>query len=78
MKVKMTESEEYFEILKIIDERHTIDRGKKIVEYLVLWKGYNPEEAGLKFNIFKFTIFFLWRSLGKMNISIKDGVLHEC
>ena len=55
----MTESEEYFEILKIIDERHTIDRGKKIVEYLVLWKGYNPEEAGLKFTIFKFTMFFL-------------------
>lgn len=68
----MTESEEYFEILKILGERHTINRGKKIVEYLVLWKGYNPEQAGLKFNIFK----FLWHNLGKLNISIKEGVLH--
>ena len=45
----MTESEEYFEILKIIGERPTIYRGKKTVEYLVLWKGYNPDQAGLKF-----------------------------
>ena len=45
----MTQSEEYFENLKIIGERDTIYGGKKTVEYLVLWKGYNPDQAGLKF-----------------------------
>ena len=57
----MTESEEYFEILKIIGERDTIYGGKKTVEYLVLWKGYNPDQAGLKFNLFEFMFFFAQR-----------------